>query len=48
VPSSRLTTSTVLFAPLVANLPSTNWTLPKLMPPGKIAGSPNVYGLPLE
>jgi hypothetical protein len=47
-PSSRLTTSIVLFAPLVSNVPSTNWTVPKPMPPGKIAGSPKVWGLPLE
>jgi len=48
MPPKKLRTSIVLFAPFVENLPSTNWTVPKLIPPGKVAGSPNVCGLPLE
>ena len=48
IPFMKFTTSIVDFAPFVWNAPSTNWTLPKLIPPGKIAGSPNVCGLPLE
>ena len=48
IPLKKFRTSIVLFAPFVWNVPSTNWTLPKPMPPGKIAGSPKVCGLPLE
>jgi hypothetical protein len=47
-PSMRLTTSIELLPPSVWNWPSTNMIEPKLIPPGKIAGSPNVCGLPLE
>ena len=48
MPPKKFRTSIVLLAPFVANFPSTNCTVPKVIPPGKIAGSPNVCGLPLE